>query len=107
MLYATAVKQLVPDVGRVVARLLYLGNTIEVKPLEGEQLDRAMTDLSRFVIAAAEALRAGQALPGPDAFDSFSRYRIARPADWQLYQSIKARAFAAANAPLEEGRSCP
>ena len=107
VLYATAVKQLVPDVGRVVARLLYLGNTIEVKPLEGEQLDRAMTDLSRFVIAAAETLRAGQALPGPDAFDSFSRYRIARPADWQLYQSIKARAFAAANAPLEEGRSCP
>lgn len=107
VLYATAVRQLVPDVGRVVARLLYLGTEITVKPLEGDRLDEAMSDLSRFVLAAAAALRAGQAMPGPDAFDSLSRYRIARPADWQLYQAIKANAFNAASIPLEEGRSCP
>jgi RecB family exonuclease len=106
VLYATAVKQLLPDTERVVARLLYLGTDITARPLEGEKLDAAMTDLSRFVLAATAALRRGYAIPGPDAFDSFSSYRIARPADIQFYQS-RAHAFATANAPLEEARSCP
>ena len=106
VLYATAVKQLVPGVGRVVARLLYLGHPIQVRPLEEGKLDRAVTDLTRFVLAAIEALKRGQAIPGPDAFDSYSKYRIVRPADRQFYRAIKGRAFAEASESLEEGRSC-
>ena len=107
VLYATAIKALVPDVGRVVARLLHLGIPITTRPLEGERLDTAIDDLARFVTAAAEALRSGRALAGPDAFDRFSEYRIARPADLQSYLADKGASLEAANASLEEGRSCP
>jgi PD-(D/E)XK nuclease superfamily protein len=107
VLYAVAIRQLVPHVGRVVARLLYLGSPITATPLEAERLDTAILDLSRFVIAAADALKAGYAIVGPDAFDKFSPYRIARPAHLQNYLADKRASLEVANASLEEGRSCP
>lgn len=107
VLYATAVRQLVPHVRRVVARLLYLGSPITTRPLEAERLDKAMADLSRFVIAAADSLKLGYAIAGPDAFDKLSPYRIARPADLQGYLADKRASLEVANISLEEGRSCP
>ncbi len=107
VLYAIAIRQLVPHVGRVVARLLYLGSSILAMPLESERLDTAIADLSRFVTAAADALKAGYAIAGPDAHDKFSPYRIARPANLQDYLMVKGAAMKAVNASLEEGRSCP
>jgi hypothetical protein len=106
VLYATAVKQLVPDVGRVVARLLYLGSTVDAHPLQGDELDQAMGDLGRHASAAIMELLKGRAFPGPDAFDKFSRFRLALPADLDLYGAIKGGAFAEAGASLEEGRQC-
>lgn len=106
VLYATAVKQLVPDVGRIVARLLYLGSTVDSHSRQGDELDQAMADLGRHASAAIEELLKGRALPGPDAYDKFSRYRLALPADLELYGLIKGRALAEASASLEEGRQC-
>lgn len=106
VLYATAVQQLVPDVGRIVARLLYLGSAIDAHALQGDELDQAMADLGRHASAAIEELLKGRALPGPDAHDKFSRYRLALPADLELYGLTKGRSLAEANAPLEEGRQC-
>ncbi|MER8569070.1 PD-(D/E)XK nuclease family protein [Mesorhizobium sp. M0924] len=106
VLYAIAVRALVRP-GRVVARLQYLGIPITTRPLESERLDNAITDLSTFVNAATTALKSGFAIAGPDAFDKFSAYRLARPADLQGYLAHKGAALAVANAPLEDWRSCP
>lgn len=106
VLYAIAIRTLIRP-GRVVARLLYLGTPITTRPLESERLDKAITDLSAFVTAATTALKSGFALAGPDAFDKYSAYRLARPADLQGYLADKSAALAIANAPLEDWRSCP
>lgn len=105
VLYAIAIRTLVLP-GRVVARLLYLGTPITTRPLESERLDKAITDLSAFVAAATTALKGGFAIAGPDAFDKYSAYRLARPADLQGYLADKGAALAVANAPLEDWRSC-
>lgn len=106
VLYAIAIRTLARP-GRIVARLLYLGTPITTRPLESEGLDKAITDLSAFATAATSALKSGFAIPGPDAFDKYSAYRLARPADLQGYLADKDDAFAAANAALEDWRSCP
>jgi hypothetical protein len=106
VLYAIAIRTLAQP-GRIVARLLYLGTPITTRPLESERLDKAITDLSAFVNAATSALRSGFAIPGPDAFDKYSAYRLARPADLQGYLADKGDALAIVNAPLEDWRSCP
>lgn len=106
VLYATAMKQLIPDVGRIVARLLYLGSTADAHALQGDELDQAMADLGRHASAAIEELLKGRALPGPDAYDKFSRYRLALPADLELYGLTKGKTLAEASASLEEGRQC-
>ncbi|RUW53843.1 PD-(D/E)XK nuclease family protein [Mesorhizobium sp. M1A.F.Ca.ET.072.01.1.1] len=106
VLYAIAIRTLARP-GRVVARLLYLGTPITTRPLESERLDKAIADLSAFVIAATTALKSGFAIAGPDAFDKYSTYRLARPADLQGYLADKSAALAVANAPLEGWRSCP
>lgn len=106
VLYAIAIRTLARP-GRVVARLLYLGTPITTRPLESERLDKAIADLSAFVIAATTALKSGFAIAGPDAFDKYSTYRLARPADLQGYLSDKCAALAVANAPLKDWRSCP
>jgi len=106
VLYATAVKQLVPDAGRIVARLLYLGSTLDARSLAEDELDGAMADLARYASQAIDGLRRGHAIPGPDAFDKYSRHRLALPADLQLYRQIKGRALAEAGAALEEARTC-
>lgn len=106
VLYAIAIRTLARP-GRVVARLLYLGTPITTRPLESERLDNAIADLSAFVTAATTALRSGFAIAGPDAFDKYSTYRLARPADLQGYLADKGAALAVASAPLEDWRSCP
>jgi len=106
VLYAIAIGALARP-GRVVARLLYLGTPITTRPLETERLDKAITDLSAFVTTATAALRGGFAIAGPDAFDKYSAYRLARPADLQGYLAVKGPALAVATASLEEWRSCP
>lgn len=106
VLYAIAIRTLVQP-GRVVARLQYLGTPVTTRPLESERLDQAITDLSAFVTAATSSLRSGFAIPGPDAFDKYSAYRLARPADLPGYLAGKGDALAAATAALEDWRSCP
>ena len=106
VLYAIAIGTLIRP-GRVVARLLYLGTPITTRPLETERLDKAITDLSAFVNAATAALKGGFAIPGPDAFEKYSAYRLARPADLRGYIADKGAALAIASELLEDWRSCP
>ncbi|WP_256754744.1 PD-(D/E)XK nuclease family protein [Mesorhizobium sp. Mes31] len=106
VLYAIAIRTLARP-SRVVARLLFLGTLTTTRPLENDRLDKAITDLSAFVNAATTALKSGFAIAGPDAFEKYSAYRLARPADLQGYLADKGDALSVANAPLEDWRSCP
>lgn len=102
VLYATAAKQLLPDVQRVTARLVYLRDDAREHPLTGEELDRAISALSKFAQLAIDGLIEGKALPGPDAQDKFSRFRLALPADRDRYFMTKREALKAAQGKLNQ-----
>ena len=102
VLYATAAKQLLPDVQRVTARLIYLRDDAYEHPLAGEELERAISVLSKFAQLALEGLVEGKALPGPDAQDKYSKFRLALPADRERYFMTKREALKAAHRKLNQ-----
>lgn len=96
-LYANAVRQLLGGGVAVDAYLLH--------PRAGEAIalddpDAALARLTRAVQAALASLRAGGAVPGPDAFDGYPPFPIALPADTATYEARKADAFAAVLDPV-------
>lgn len=107
VLYAAAAKTLLPDVPRVVARLTYLRDGIASETLDGQGLEDAMEQLASFAAAAQQILKQGMALPGPDASDKYSRFRVARPADLQRYLGMKSEAMESAHGSLLHGWSLP
>lgn len=102
VLYATAAKQLLPDVQRVTARLVYLRDNAREYPLTGEELDQAISVLSKFAQLAVESLVEGKAFPGPDAQDKYSKFRLALPADRDRYFTTKREALKAAQKKLNQ-----
>lgn len=107
VLYASAAKHLLRDVPRVVARLTFLGDGVASETIAGDELTDAISAFSSFVGAAAAVIKAGNSLPGPDTYDEYSRYRIARPADLNRYRTTKSVAFESAQATLQYGWSLP
>jgi hypothetical protein len=93
VLYAAAVGQLLPDVGRIIARLVYLDGTSRPFALNQETLNAAAVEVSHFVDKACMLLRQGNACPGPDAKDPYNDLRLALPADLQAYFKLKKMAF--------------
>jgi RecB family exonuclease len=88
VIYATAVRQLMPDAQRLRAQLLFL---ISDPPQEQalRDPDTAITQLEGFVTKAREAYVAGACHAGPDAFESFNDMRLALPASLVSWRELK------------------
>jgi hypothetical protein len=68
--------------------------------LHGDALDEAMTDVGAFIGIAAQIVRTGTAVPGPDARERFHDLRLALPAERDAYLRRKLDAINAALAQL-------
>ncbi|TIQ37184.1 MAG: PD-(D/E)XK nuclease family protein [Mesorhizobium sp.] len=99
-LYAITIKQLIPEVSTIIARLIYLDTMGSAAGLDGDILKRAEGTLLRFIDIAVEGLRNGVAYPGPDAFAGYNDLRIALPAALDRYQRRKEEGFNAAQQRL-------
>jgi hypothetical protein len=98
-LYAYAVRDRLPSVERVDAVLLYPAAG-EARPMRDP--DATLEGLAVAVDAALDALRAGRAVPGPDAFDGWTDLGLALPADvGRGYAARKEAAVAEARARVE------
>ncbi len=89
-LYASAVRSLVgPDV-QIRAYLLHAPSG---KAVELEDPDETLRRLAGAATLARTLLRAGNALPGVDAFDDYADHLLALPADRATYQTTKRAAL--------------
>ena len=90
--YAIAARQLLPHVGRIIARLIYVG---EPQPQEYKlrDVEATVAAIGGFVGDACELLRQGNALPGLIAApEKDNEFRIALPAA-ETYFSSKQNAL--------------
>lgn len=102
VLYAMAVRKLLPEVRTIVARLIYLADDPATFELRGEELDRAITDATTYLKAAAEILRSGRLAPRWEKDTDYDDMRLALPADRESYLRRKNVAFRAANQTLSK-----
>jgi len=95
VIYACATRQLLPEITRVFARLIFLG---EDKPNSYRlaDVDAAITEITSCVASACTLLTDGSALPGPDAEESWNEFRLALPAAPATYFEVKRSALARA-----------
>ena len=100
VLYATAVRALLPEVGTVVARLIYLADDPATFELRGEELDRAIADATRYLVAAVSILHSGRIAPRREEDVDYDDMRLALPADRESYLRRKADPFKVANRAL-------
>ena len=100
VLYATAVRALLPEVGTVVARLIYLADDPATFELSGEELDRAIADATRYLVAAVGILHSGRIAPRREEDVDYDDMRLALPADRESYLRRKADPFKIANRAL-------
>jgi hypothetical protein len=95
VLYAMAVRHVLPDTTTVISRLVFLDGTSTPYQLKGEALDTAATDVAQFLDIACKLVRDGGICPGPDAQDRYNDLRLALPADFDAYFQRKGAAFRA------------
>ncbi|MCI0631864.1 MAG: PD-(D/E)XK nuclease family protein [Phycisphaerales bacterium] len=95
VLYAVAVRQLLPEVTTVISRLVFLDATSTPYRLSGPALDTAADDITRFLDIACALIRRGSACPGPAAQDRYNDLRLALPTELDSYFQRKAAGFAA------------
>jgi PD-(D/E)XK nuclease superfamily len=100
VLYAMATRQLLPEVRVIVSRLAYLAGASTPMRLQGEALDEALTEVAAFIGIAAQIVRSGSAVPGPDARERFHDMRLALPAHRDAYLRRKLDGINAALAQL-------
>lgn len=93
VLYAMAVRALLPEVRMIVSRLVYLNGDNGPMRLQGEPLNAAMADAAQFIDIASGIVSSGAAVPGPDAGERFYDQRLALPADRDAYLRRKHQAF--------------
>lgn len=93
VLYAIAVRQLLPDATIVVSRLVFLDGSSKPYQLNGPLLDAAAQDVTQFLDIACSLVRRGGAHPGPDAQDRYNDLRLALPIDLEAYFQRKGTAF--------------
>ena len=106
VLYAAAVRQMLPDVGDVRSRLLHLPDG-SMGELSGPVIDRCIAALGEALATAATNLRSGVAVPGPDSRLRYNRMRLALPADLEGYLGRKGAALGTALAPLYPAWNLP
>lgn len=100
VLYAMAVRALLPEIRTVVTRLIYLADDPATFELRGEELDRAMADATRYLVAAVDVLRSGRIAPRREESVDYDDMRLALPADRESYLRRKNGPFKLANRAL-------
>jgi RecB family exonuclease len=100
VIYAIAVRQLLPELTVVISRLVFLGQDATSMELKGEDLDAACHEIGHYLDLACAQLRRGHACPGPDARDRYNDLRLALPADLDGYFQRKSTAFRDASREL-------
>ncbi|UVK48394.1 PD-(D/E)XK nuclease family protein (plasmid) [Mesorhizobium sp. AR07] len=100
VLYAIAVRSLLPEVRTVVARLIYLAEDPATFELKGDQLDAVVNEAAGYLSAAMAILRGGRIAPRWEQDALHDDMRLALPADRESYLRRKAAEFRAANQQL-------
>jgi hypothetical protein len=100
VLYAMTVRTLLPEVGTIVARLIYLADEPAKFELKGDELDNAIAESTTFLVAAVEILRSGRIAPRWEDDAQYHDMRLALPADRESYLRRKRADFRAANQTL-------
>lgn len=97
VIYALAVQQLLPDIPRIVARLVFLGSEPKPRAYRLVDVDGAIAEIAAHVKASSASLDQGLALPGPGAQEGWNEFRLALPAGLGTYFEItKRQAFSQA-----------
>jgi hypothetical protein len=100
VLYAIAVRALLPEVKTVVARLIYLVDDPATFELKGDELDDAVREAAGYLSAAIAILRSGRIAPRWEPDGHYDDMRLALPADRESYLRRKASEFRVANQQL-------
>ncbi len=100
VLYAMAVRNLLPEVRTIVARLIYLADEPARFELKGDELDAAIGEANTYLVAAVQILRSGRIAPRSEQDAVYDDMRLALPADRESYLRRKATDFRAANQKL-------
>ena len=102
VLYAMAIRTLLPEVKTIVARLIYLADEPAKFELRGDGLDSAINDAVAYLAAAVEILRKGRIAPRWEQDGLYDDMRLALPSDRESYLRRKAGDFRAANQALSK-----
>ncbi len=100
VLYAIAVRSLLPEVQTIVARLIYLAHDPATFELKGDELDGVVSEAAGYLSAAMAILRSGRIAPRWEQDTLYDDMRLALPADRESYLRRKAAEFRAANQQL-------
>ncbi len=100
VLYAMAVRTLLPEVRIIVARLIYLADEPAIFELKGDDLDRAIAEVTTYLVSAVEILQSGRTAPRWETDELYDDMRLALPADRESYLRRKNTDFRAANQKL-------
>ncbi|HEV7417729.1 MAG TPA: PD-(D/E)XK nuclease family protein [Tianweitania sediminis] len=107
VLYAIAVRALLPEVRTVVTRLIYLADDPATFELKGDELDGVVSEAAGYLSAAMAILRSGRIAPRWEQDELYDDMRLALPADRESYLRRKAAEFRAVNQPLNRLWSAP
>jgi PD-(D/E)XK nuclease superfamily len=102
VLYAMAVRTLLPELRTIVARLIYLADDPATFDLRGDELEGAITEATTCLVAAVEILRSGRIAPRWEQDAVYDDMRLALPADRESYLRRKAPDFRSANQKLSK-----
>lgn len=97
VLYAMAVRQLLPECRMIVSRLVYLAGETEPVSLTGDVLEQAMQNVEGYVLHARDHVRAHRTVAGDDVREPYYDMGLALPADRDSYLRRKQQVFAEAN----------
>jgi len=100
VLYAMAVRILLPEIRTIVTRLIYLADEPARFELKGDELDAAVAEASTYLVAAVQILRSGRIAPRSEQDAVYDDMRLALPADRESYLRRKATDFRAASQKL-------
>lgn len=88
MIYALAIRELLPEVRQIKARLLYLGSD-PASEHALKNIDQAAGAISQHVAAACQLLEEGKGLSVTPQRPRHDEFRLALPAALDLYENIK------------------